>query len=557
MNQITVTLPSGKKTVVPYGTRVRDLLDGDDRSSKTTPRDLPVVGALVNNELTSLSFKVEVDARISPVATDDERGIKIYRQTLTFLFSMAASELFPQRQLVISHSLGHGYFYYFEDGKDATDEEAQVIHRKIQSLVDQALPIQRHTLAYERVVEDFKNQGRLDRTLLLQFRNEPKIPVYRCGDFWDVIYQPLADNSAKIQHFEVRRYDTGLLLRYPSASDPGRLLPMEDNPLLYSIYKEYKAWGKILDLDSVGKLNLKILNREIADFVRVAEALHNKKIAEIADSIHERKGTVKVILIAGPSSSGKTTFTKKLGIQLRVLGFNPQIIGLDDYFVPRDQTPRDENGNYDFENLNAIDVKLLNENLLNLFAGEEVEIPTYDFKSGTRRYDGKKVKMEDRSILLMEGIHGLNPELTPLIPETQKFRVYISALTQLNIDNANRIATTDNRLLRRIIRDHQFRGHDALTTLGMWDAVKRGERKNIFPFQNNADAAFNSALDYELAVMKPLAEPLLKGVKPWHPEYAEARRILNFLNHILPLQDKVVPQDSILREFVGDSGFKY
>lgn len=553
MNEITVTLPSGKETVVPYGTRVNDLLSKDSLPESS----LPITAALVNNELTSLSFKVEVDAKIQPVYPNDERGALIYRRSLSFLLAHAASELFPNRQLVISHSLGNGYFYYFEDGIDVTDEEAAALEKRMKELVKKNLPIQRRTLSYEAVVSTFKSQGRMDRTLLLEFRNEPKIPIYQCDGYWDISYQPLIDRTGKLRLFEVRRYDTGLLLRYPKTAEPNKMPPMADNPLLYSIYKEYKAWGKILDLESVGKLNRKIADREIKEFVRVAEALHDKKIAEIADSIHDRKGKVKVILIAGPSSSGKTTFTKKLAVQLRVLGFNPQIIGLDDYFVPRDRTPLDENGEYDFESLRAIDVELLNQNLLDLFSGEKVEIPVYDFKSGTRKYTGKTVKMEDRSILLMEGIHGLNPDLTPLIQEDQKFRIYISALTQLNIDNANRIATTDNRLLRRIIRDYQFRGHDALTTLKMWDSVKRGERRNIFPYQNNADAAFNSALDYELAVMKPLAEPLLKGVKPWHNEYAEARRILNFLKHILPLQSKVVPQESILREFVGDSGFKY
>ena len=285
--------------------------------------------------------------------------------------------------------------------------------------------------------------------------------------------------------------------------------------------------------------------------------MHNKKISEIADRIFERKDSVKTILIAGPSSSGKTTFTKKLSIQLRVHGFNPLTISLDDYFLPRDSTPKDEDGNFDFECLEAIDVPLLNEHLLRLFKGEEITIPLYDFVTGLRKNDGHRLKLEKRNILLIEGIHGLNDRLTHLIPSEQKYKIYVSALTQLNLDDRNRIPTTDNRLLRRIVRDHQFRGHNALTTLGMWQSVRKGENKNIFPFQNNADSAFNSALDYELAVLKGYAEPLLKSVKPYHQEYSEAVRLLSFLNNFLPLPEKYVPDQSILREFIGDSAFKY
>ena len=553
MKKINVTLPSGKKIQAPHGTRIHELLAQETSSNNP----LPATAAMVNNELASLSFKIKVDTKIKAVYPNDEAGALIYRRSLSFLLAKAAADIFPRRNLVISHSLGSGYFYYFEDNRTTTDQEAFALEERMRHLVNRNLPIQRRSLSYEEVVSAFKKQGRTDRTLLLEFRNDPKIPIYQCGDYWDINYQPLVDSTGKLRHFEVRRYDTGLLLRYPRTKEPEKLPPMKDDPLLYSIYKEYKAWGKILNIDSVGKLNQKITTRKIKDFIRIAEALHNKKIAEIADTIHGKKGKVKVILIAGPSSSGKTTFTKKLSIQLQVLGFNPQIIGLDDYFLPRESTPRTENGEYDFESLRAIDVELLNQHLLNLFAGGETEIPSYNFRQGIRKFNGHRVTMGERSLLLMEGIHGLNPELTPHIKEHQKFRIYISALTQLNIDNANRIATTDNRLLRRIIRDYLFRGRDALSTLKMWGAVKQGEQRNIFPYQNKADAAFNSALDFELAVMKPLTEPLLKEIKPWHEEYAEARRMLNFLQHVLPLQAKVVPEDSILREFIGDSGFKY
>ncbi|MBI9103369.1 MAG: nucleoside kinase [Spirochaetales bacterium] len=548
MNQIKVT-SNGKTASYPYGTRVNEILKESDGK-------YPVVAVLVNNELTSLSYKIETNAEVKPIYPDDPRGARVYRRSLSFLLAMASSEIFSSR-LIISHSIGNGYYYYLEDNSEITDKDIEILENKMNSLVQKALPIYRRKISYTDAVNYFKEHGRDNRVLLMEFRNESKIPIYQCDSFWDMSFDPLVPNTSLLSHFELKKYETGLLLRYPHTATPMQMAEMKDNPLLYSIYSEYKAWGKILDIDSVGKLNKKIAERDIQPFIRVAESLHNKKISEIADRIHDRKGQVKTVLIAGPSSSGKTTFTKKLGIQLRVLGFNPQIIGLDDYFVPRTRTPRDAEGNYDFECLEAIDVELLNQNLMDLFSGKEVEIPTYDFKTGTRKYTGNMLKMEDRNILLMEGIHGLNANLTPLVKPEQKYQIFISALTQLNIDDSNRIATTDNRLLRRIIRDHQFRGHDALTTLRMWNSVKNGEKKNIFPFQNNADSAFNSALDYELAVLKPYAEPLLKQVKPWDDEYAEAMRMLNFLNNFLPLPVKHVPMDSILREFIGDSGFKY
>jgi len=552
MNVIQAQFPSGESREYPYGTRAITIIK-DEPSLKR--EDL--VAVLANNELVSLSYKVETNARISPVYPDDPRGARVYRRSLSFLLAMAASECLPRRRLIISHSLGAGYFYYPEDGLDLSEEEISLLEKTMREIVREDRPIQRRKLSYTDAYEYFRDRGWTDRTLLLEYRNEPKIPIYQCGSFWDMSFEPLVDTTAKLNHFKLSGYDTGMLLRFPHASEPDRVPEMSDNPLLYSIYREYKAWGKILNIDSVGKLNQRIARREIQDFIRVAESLHNKKIAEIADRIHLRKGQVKAVLIAGPSSSGKTTFTKKLAIQLRVLGFNPLIIGLDDYFVPRDRTPRDADGNYDFECLEAIDVELLNRNLLDLFEGKEVELPVYDFKTGTRKYTGRTLVMQERNILLMEGIHGLNDRLTPQVKPEQKYKVYISALTQLNIDGASRIATTDNRLLRRIIRDNQFRGHDALTTLGMWESVRRGEKLNIFPYQNNADSAFNSALDYELAVLKTYAEPLLRQVKPWHDEYAEAQRLLGLLSNFVSLPVKHVPPDSILREFIGDSDFKY
>ena len=427
----------------------------------------------------------------------------------------------------------------------------------MEELIQLDLPIQRRVISYAEALDYFERRNQNDTFILVRQRNENKIPVYECDGFMDLSYGPLAPSTGMLTAFHILPYTNGFLLQYPPSSSPDTIVQFEDSPVLFSIYQEYKAWGKILGVNSVGKLNELIESGDSSQFIRVAEALHNKKIAEIADKIHERKGDVKVILIAGPSSSGKTTFTKKLSVQLQVLGFNPVIIALDDYFVSRHLNPVDKDGNLDFETIKAIDVTLLNRNLIDLFNSKEVEIPNFDFKTGNRKPAGHVLRMGDRSILVIEGIHGLNEELTPLIDKDKKYKIYVSALTQLNLDDHNRISTTDNRLLRRMVRDSKFRGYSALETLQRWPSVRRGENQNIFPFQNNADSAFNSALDYELAVLKLYAEPLLKSVKPHHELFGEAKRLLTFLHNFIHVTEKQVPPDSILREFIGDSTFKY
>jgi len=554
MREVTVTLPSGKSTVVPYGKRTGELLieEGYLKDPNNT-----IIGTLVNNEPTSLSFKIEINAEIRPITIESREGIRIYRRSLCFLLAFASRYIFPDRKLVIGHSLGDGYYYYFIDYLPVHESDLRRLEEKMRELSEEDLPIQRRVLSYTDALVLFEKSGQEDTRRLIEQRNTNKIPVYVCGDFTDLSHGPLAPNSGMIKTFEIKPYPNGFLLRYPSEQNLGKIEPFADSPLLFSVYQEYKAWGKILGVNSVSRLNELIEKNEIHSFIQVAEALHNKKISEIADRIYQRKGQVKVILIAGPSSSGKTTFTKKLGIQLRVLGFNPVIIELDNYFVPREKTPKDVNGEYDFESLHAIDVDLFNRNLLDLFEGKSADIPDFDFKSGERKSEYETLQLGDRSILLIEGIHGLNDELTPKISRDKKYLVYVSALTQLNLDDHNRISTTDNRLIRRMVRDSQFRGYSALETLTRWPSVRNGENKNIFPFQNNADSAFNSALDYELSVLRIYAEPLLKTVKPYHQLYSEAVRILSFLENFTPLPAKYVPPESILREFIGDSGFKY
>jgi uridine kinase len=554
MKTVQITLPSRKTRTVAYGTRVSEIFYQEPEFEDTPCK---IVAALINNELTSLSFKVEINASIKDVTLDSAYGADVYRRTLCFLLAYASTLVFPQRRLIISHSLGEGYYYYFDGMTDIPREDIRKLEQQMRELVEKDIPIERQVLSHAEALEHFKEAQQLETALLLEQHNDNKVPVYVCGSFMDLAHGPLAPCTSILQQFEIMEFTQGFLLRFPPVGNPNTIRPFENSPILVSIYKEYKAWGKILGVNSVARLNETIYSGDIQAFIRVAEALHDKKIAEIADKIHERRGEVKIVLIAGPSSSGKTTFAKKLSIQLRVVGFNPIAISLDDYFVPRHLTPRDENGKYDFEALEALDVELLNNHLIDLFDGKEVSIPSFDFKIGDRTDSEKTLCMDERSILIVEGIHGLNDRLTPLVEAHKKYKIYVSALTQLNLDDHNRISTTDNRLLRRIVRDFKFRGYSAVDTLSRWPSVRKGENKNIFPFQNNADSAFNSALDYELSVLKMYAEPLLKTVKYDQHFYNEALRLSSFLRNFNPLPANFVPRESILREFIGDSGFSY
>ncbi len=552
MKELNVILPDKSEIKAAAGTDFYTLLKEHEMLGSG---DETVTAVLVNNELQSLASALITDSELTPVLIKSNSGARVYRKTLTALVSMVCEQLYPDKRLIVGHSLSTGYFCYFDNETQVTEKQLLDIEREMNRLIEQNLNIIPELMNYQVAEKLFS--GNESKRLLLKYKNDAVLPVIRIGDWVDLSFEPLMPLTGMLTTFEIMSNQPGFVLRFPHAGAPGCIDTFEDNPLLRDIYTEYKAWGKILNVDSAGKLNSIAGTKDVQQFIWVAEALHEKKLSQIADQINEKREDLRVVLIAGPSSSGKTTFTKKLAIHLKVLGFNPLLISLDDYYVPREQTPRDENGDYDFEALEAIDIKLLNDDLLSLFAGKETEIPTFNFKTGEREYKDHKIQMEHRNILLIEGIHGLNDRLTERIPARQKFKIYISALTQLNIDDNNRIATTDNRLLRRIVRDSQFRGYDALKTLGMWGSVRRGEKKNIFPFQNNADAVFNSALDYELPVLKNLAIPVLKAVKPMNREYAEAVRLISFLDNFITIQPKYVPMNSILREFIGDSGFKY
>jgi uridine kinase len=550
---VRVTFPGGQAKEFPAGTPV-----GEAAADPAFPRTaLPLVAVLVNNEVVHLQHSLAVNSTIAPVELGSRQGQAIYRRSLCFLLSMAAPRVFPKRRLIIGHSLGQGYFYYF-DGLDALSrDEILRLDAEMREIVARDLPIRSLPLSYPEAISFFQKHHQPDTLLLLQNRNDPAITVHSCNGFLDLFHGPLVPSTGLLSVFALRECAPGFLLRYPPSENPLHVGEFVENPVLFSIYREYKNWGKILRVGSVGRLDELIRQGGIQDFIQVAEALQDKKIAEIADRINALRDQVRVVLIAGPSSSGKTTFSKKLMIQLRVVGRNPVTISLDDYYRPHDQTPQDEDGKPDFESLQALDVELLNDTLVRLLRAEEVETPIFDFHAGARKSAGRKLRLPERAILILEGIHGLNDALTPLVPRESKHKIYVSALTQLNLDDHNRIATTDNRLIRRMVRDSQFRGHSALQTLTMWPSVRRGEDRNIFPFQNGADSAFNSALDYELAVLKVYADPLLASVKPDAPEYQEARMLLSFLSNFAPLHPRWVPATSILREFIGESAFKY
>lgn len=552
--EVMVTLEGGQQRRCPPGTPVRELLP-----ARTSSEGMPYLGALVNNDVVSLSYPLEVDSEVRFLTIADSHGWRIYRSSLAFLLTKAVHDLFPNATLYVEHSLGSGFYCNFEIGgrPGITPEQLLRIEARLRELVAADLPIVRRKFFFADAIRYFEQHGYRDKSNLLRFRNPPKVVVYWCDGFMDLAHGPLADRTGVLAHFALIPYPPGFVLQMPDRENAPTLPPLEEQPQLFQIFKEYKEWGRILGIRTVGDLNQIIARGEFAELVRIAEALHEKKLAQIADHICARRDRIKWVLIAGPSSAGKTTFAKRLAVHLRVNGLRPVTISVDNYFVDRDRTPRDEEGHYDFENLETIDLKLFNEHILALDQGREVELPHFNFARGVREYRGEKLRIEEDQLVLVEGIHSLNPRLTQALPAEHKFRVYTSALTQLNLDFNNRVSTTDNRLLRRLVRDHRYRGNTARDTLEMWPRVRRGEKTWVFPYQQEADVAFNSALDYELAVLKPLAEPLLAEVKPYDRPYADARRLQAFLESFLSAPDTFVPPTSILREFIGESQFRY
>ncbi|MBP5357749.1 MAG: nucleoside kinase [Treponema sp.] len=550
MKKITITFPDGSNVQVENEIRPITLMDHFGKS------DRKILAVKVNNEICSLDGIIDINAYVEPVYADTKEGAAIYRRSLCFLLAAAAHSVYPDAHLLVGHSLGYGYYYTLETGSPLEASQIQALKDKMLSLAKENLVIEFDTISYQDACALFERLGLVETRKQLNYRTPARIKVNTLGDFTDLYFGPLVGSTDVLQVFDLLPYREGFLLRFPKHDDPEHLPEFEDQPKLFEIYSRYKKWGKRLGVTSAASLNQLIHDRKVDDFINITETLQVKCIADIADKIHQKEST-RVVLIAGPSSSGKTTTSKKLSMQLQAIGYQPKLISLDSYYRGRENTPRDENGDYDYECLEALDVPQINEDLLALFDGKEIKLPSYDFHEGKRYYKGDTMKLGPNDILVMEGIHGLNDKLTPQVPAELKFKIYLSALTQLNLDDHNRIATSDNRLIRRIVRDAQFRGKSAAGTIAMWDSVQKGEKLHIFPFQNNADAMLNTALDYELSVLKVYAAPLLKCVTPLEKEYAEASRLLTFLENFSTIPATAVPEHSIIREFIGGSAFKY
>ena len=512
-----------------------------------------VVACTYNNMYQNLETEVEDGAKIELIDTSSKEGMKVYVRTLVYIMGKAFESIHPKEKLMVEYQLGNA-MYCKCDKVEITEEFINRLKEKMQRIIDKDLKIKKVEMTRQEAEEFYKETNASKGRLQFDFEENKKIYMYYCEKYYNYCYGTLANRTGVIKLFDIVKYDDGFLIRYPSSKAPNKMPEDKRTKKLAWALEEFEKIHSVLDVLTVYKLNKAIEENRIKDIIMLAEALHEKKIANIADEIAKRKN-VKMVLIAGPSSSGKTTFAQRLGIQLRLNGLKPVTISVDNYFVERQDTPRDANGEYDFECIEAIDTKLFNEHLIKLLNGEEVEMPEFDFAVGTKKYNGKKMKLADDEILVIEGIHCLNDKLTSQISTDRKFKVYISALTVLNMDRYNRISTTDTRLIRRIVRDHQFRSYSAIHTLNTWHKVTEGEEKNIFPFQEEADKIFNTSLIYELNALKPIAMPLLKEIKQDDKEYAEAQRLINILKYFREIPRDYVPDNSLLKEFLGGGTF--
>ena len=514
------------------------------------------ITAHVNNKVEGMHFRVYKPKEIEFLDMHSSSALRAYTRSLFFVLSKAAHELYPECSVVIDIPVSNGYYVDLRLDRPITPADVDAIRQRMQEIIDAALPIHRFETTTEEAIRMFTEEKSFSKVKLLEHSNRLYTTYYDIEGYKDYYYGSLLTNTSQLYLFGLEPYYDGMLLRIPTTDDPSKLGELVKQDKMFEIFKEHHRWQSIVGMRTVGDLNDAILKGYSSQLIQVSEALQEKKIAKIADEIAQREG-IKMVLIAGPSSSGKTTTCKRLSVQLAVNGIRPIGISLDDYFICRDQTPRDEKGDYDYEHLHALNIPLLNEQMNALFRGEEIELPRYDFQTGQSKPSGKKLQLKGKEILVLEGIHALNPELTAQIPEEQKYRVYASALTTILLDNHNYIPTTDNRLLRRIIRDHKYRGVSAQETIRRWPSVRRGENRWIFPYQENADAMFNTAMLFELAVIRGQALPLLEQVPETCPEYAEAYRLMKFLRYIKPIPEDQIPPTSLLREFLGGSSFEY
>ncbi|MCX8068236.1 MAG: nucleoside kinase [Anaerolineae bacterium] len=541
-------LPDGRVFEAPRGTPLEAYLH-----AAYPDHPVLIVAALLDGDLRELTYPLERDAQVAPVFLSDSDGVRIYRRSLSFLLVTAISELFPDLQVVIDHSVPFGgLFCRLLNRENFSVEELQAIEAHMRRIVEEDAPITKERVPLEEALALFQARGQDDKVRIFSRRRKDYLILYRLHDYRDYFHGYMVPSTGYLRYFALHLSPPGFILQYPRRHRPTELLPYTDSPQLTAVFREYGEWLRLLGVEDVGSLNEAIEQGRLREIVLVSEALHEDRIAQIAHEIAEQRDRIRLVLIAGPSASGKTTFAKRLAIQLQAHGIRPFPLAMDDYFVDREKTPRDEKGSYDFEALEALDLPLLNQQLLALMAGEEVTLPHFDFRTGTRQ-KGPTVRLTPDHIILAEGIHGLNPNLVPMIPPENIYRIYVSALTQLNLDRHNRVPTTDTRLIRRIVRDAMFRGYSAEETLARWESVRRGEKRYIFPYQEHADVMFNSALVYELAVLKPLVEPLLRQVEPSSPRRVEAKRLLAFLEWFTPCPPDLVPSNSILREFIGGS----
>ena len=548
-SEVEIHLPDGRVLSGPRGAMVGEFLS-------TVEHDSQLVGAIVNGDLRELIYPIKMDSRVEPVTMTSADGARIYRRSLTFLLEMAFTDLFPDAKLFVDHSVASGGYYCQVTGRDPLSEsELEALKVHMQKLVESDQPFERKEVPLQEAVEYFRSRGYDDKAYLLKYRKKGYLTLYRLGERVDYHHGYMVPSTGYLRMFDLVPTDGGFTLRYPRRHSPNELLPMPEYPKLLAAFRQYGGWLTRLEIDNVGSLNDAIEGGRADEIVLVSEAFHEQNLSTIARQVAERIDQSHLILIAGPSSSGKTTFSRRLTVQLLALGISPFPLELDNYFLDRDKTPLGEDGKPDFESVEALNLPLLADQLPRLVRGEEVHMPHYNFKTGMSEA-GHVIQLKHGQPIILEGIHGLDPRLVPENLSGETFRIYVSALTQLNLDRHNRVSTTDTRLIRRIVRDARERGYTAAQTISRWEAVRSGEKRHIFLFQENADVIFNSALAYEMAALKPYAEPLLRQVPHGMPEFIEAKRLLAFLEWFLPLDIDLVPDNSLLREFLGGSILK-
>jgi uridine kinase len=548
MCKFTLTLPDGNKIEAASGKNLYELSRGASGL---------ILAAKLDHSLVPLDMVPSEDARLEWVTYAEKTGVEIYERSASFILNMAVTELYHNSRLVIGHSISNGFYYDLDCGVPVTQELLNEITARMREIIGRDLPFRRQRLPRAEAILYFADRAMSDNRRLVENSTIDQVQVYECGHFANLELYPLAYSTGAVSRFELKSYSPGFVILFPEQNDFAVNSNIGKTRKLFQIYQESKNWGKILGVSDVGRLDQIVARGMISEIIKVAEALHEKKIARIADTITNRREEMRLVLVTGPSAAGKTTFCKRLSAQLQVNGIRPLALSMDDYFVDREACPRDEHGEYDFEALETLDLILFNRHLAELLEGHEVSVPKFDFETGRRAASHHNLWLEEDQILLVEGIHALNPKISATVPERHKFRIYISALTQLTINDHSRISTTDTRILRRMVRDSRYRSYSAAETLKRFPSIIRGERRNTFPFQENADVMFNSALAYELAVLKDLTVPLLEKIAPADEGYTEAQRLLTFLMLFQPVTADEVPPTSILREFIGGSSFRY